>query len=720
MSKTIKSFEDSKYFTNRELSWIEFNDRVLEEARNADNPLLERANFLGITQSNVDEFFMVRVASLYKLVAADIRSTDASGMTPKKQLEAINKKEHEAVDKRYSTYTRSLVPLLNKQGIYLSSIKDLTKEQYDFIRRYFNNELFPVLTPMADDTVRPFPFISNDSLNIAIRLRDDKGKHDYATVRVPNIFARLIKLPGDENSFILLENVVKEFIGTLFDGYKVEDTATFRVTRDMDLDVAEKDTSDFLRSVQKQLQDREHGHVVRLEVESSINDKLLNHLVDKLKVSNKDAIYPITGPIDLTFLKKLSGLVVGHDDLRYKPFNAYLDPKLQFDQDIFGAIRQKDFLVHHPYDTFDAVLNFIKKASIDPKVLAIKMTLYRVSRNSPIIKYLGHAAQAGKQVTVLVELKARFDEENNLHWAKTLEQMGCHVIYGLQGLKTHTKLTLVIRRDEDGIRRYMHLATGNYNDVTAHFYTDIGLFTCNRDFGIDVTNIFNMLSGYSKPPYFRQIHISPKYIREFINQKLDQEITVAKAGRHAEVRMKMNSLSDPEIIAKLYEASHAGVIIHLIVRGICCLRTDIPDVSDNIQVHSIVGRFLEHSRIYYFYNDGAEDVYLASTDMMRRNLNRRVETLFPVLQDDIRKRVMHIFNILWDDNIKTRVLHNHEYSFIDRRGKAALNAQQYFMQEADEENIELKNAEEKAAAFKQETFTVMKKQDDDLNLDEDD
>lgn len=710
-----KPYRKAEYFTNRELSWMDFNDRVLEEARSKDNPLLERINFLGITQSNVDEFFMVRVASLHKLIAADIKTTDSSGMTPAKQLKAINKKEHLAVEKRYSTYLRSLLPLLEKNDIYIKDVGDLNERQYEFIRRYFNDELYPVLTPMADDANRPFPFIANDSLNIAVRLKDQKkNEHDYATVRVPNIFKRLVKLPDADNSFILLENIIKEFISKLFDGYEVKESACFRATRDMDLDVAERDTSDFLRSVQKQLKDREHGKVVRLEIEKGMSDKLRHRLFKKLKV-DKEAVYEISGPIDLTFLKKLSGAVKDHDDLRYKPFKDYVDPDLDLNSDIFANIRRQDYLVQHPYDSFDAVLNFIKKAAHDDKVLAIKMTLYRVSGNSPIIKYLGEAAQAGKQVTVLVEVKARFDEQNNVHWARTLEQMGCHVIYGLKGLKTHTKITLVIRRDEDGIRRYLHLGTGNYNDVTAHFYTDMGLFTCQRELGIDATNLFNMLSGYSRPPYFRQLRISPEHIREFINQKIDREIEIAKEGRYAEIHMKMNSLSDPEIIAKLYEASHFGVKVHLLIRGICCLRTDLPRISDNIEVHSIVGRLLEHSRIYYFYNDGNDEIYLSSADMMKRNLNRRVETLFPVLQPDLKKRAIAIYDKMWQDSVKTRVLHDQTYSMIDRRGKEAVNSQEYFIEEAIEKNQVLKE-KRKEQARKPETFKVMRKEDDDLTL----
>ena len=711
-----KQFLKPEYFKNRELSWMDFNDRVLEEARNKDNPLLERINFLGITQSNVDEFFMVRVASLHKLIAAGIKTTDSSGQTPEKQLDAINQKEHRAVEKRYSTYWRSLLPLLEKKNIFIKEVKDLNAQQYEFVRRYFSDELYPIITPMADDTNRPFPFIANDSLNIAVCLKDkEDGKHYYATLRVPNNFKRLVKLPKADNSFVLLEDIIKEFVSSFFDGYEVKEAAIFRVTRDMDLDVAERDTSDFLRSVQKQLKDREHGKAVRLEIEKSMGEKLRSRLFDKLKVK-KNEIYEISGPIDLTFLKKLAGAVKGHEKMRYARIQGYVDPDLALSSDTFANMRQRDYLVQHPYDSFDTVLNFICKAAHDDKVLAIKMTLYRVSGNSPIIKYLGQAAQAGKQVTVLVEVKARFDEENNVHWAKTLEQMGCHVIYGLKGLKTHTKITLVIRRDEDGIRRYIHLGTGNYNDVTAHFYTDMGLFTSRRDLGVDATNLFNMLSGYSRPPYFRQLRISPKHIREFINQKIDNEIEIAKTGRKAEIHMKMNSLSDPEIIGKLYEASHAGVKIHLIVRGICCLRTDIPGISDNIEVHSIVGRLLEHSRIYYFYNNGNQDVYLSSADMMKRNLNRRVETLFPILQPDLKERVLHIYDIMWNDNVKTRVLHNDVYSMVDRRGKKALNSQEYFIHQAQEKERELKQKEDEDRD--PDVFEVMRKEDNDLTLEE--
>ncbi len=711
-----KDFYKPENYVNRELSWIDFNGRVLGEATDMDNPLLERANFLGITQSNVDEFFMVRVASLHKLAAANVTSTDASGLTPEEQLNAVNRKEHRMVEQRYEIYNQQIIPQLAAQKINLLHIKELSTKQYEFIHRYFNDELMPVLTPMADDSSRPFPFISNSSLNIAVQLRrdphaktplkhetlegdqeverkqaephDDRQESDikFATVRVPDIYKRLVRLPG-ENNFILIDEVVKEFLNFLFPGYQIMASATYRVMRDMDLDVADEDTSDLLRAVKHQLREREHGQVMRLEVEHDIADWLEDQLVDNLHVSER-SIYRVDGPVDLTFLKKLAGMVDGHDDLRFKPFKPYLNPALDMEHNIFKSIRQRDYLVQHPYDNFDAVVNFIHQAATDPAVLAIKMTLYRVSGNSPIIKYLGMAAQRGKQVTVLVEVKARFDEQNNVRWAQRLEQMGCHVIYGLVGLKTHCKVALVIRRDEDGLRRYMHLGTGNYNDVTAHFYTDMGMFTCDHELGVDMTNLFNMLSGFARPPYFYKLRVSPDGIRDFINEKIDDQIKVAKSGGPALIRMKMNSLSDKQIIAHLYDAAANGVKVQLLVRGITCLRNDLPELHDNIKVHSIVGRFLEHSRIYYFASNGHEEIYLASADMMTRNLNRRVEELYPVTQADTKARAIQIFNIMWKDNVKSRILVGDRYERIDRGDDVPFNSQEYFVHEAVELNRE--------------------------------
>ena len=708
MSK--KNVSPKELFLNRELSWLDFNNRVLEEARDPDNPLLERANFLGITQSNVDEFFMVRVASLAKLVAGGITSQDISGLTPQEQIDAVNAKEHKSVEKRYSTYNRSILPQLGKNGIHILQSKDLTDRQYDFIRRYFTGELYPVLTPMADDSSRPFPFLQNNSLNIAVHLTDSENDRPaFATLRVPDLFPRLVRLPDEENTFILLEDIIREFLNTLFHGYDVGSASAYRVIRDMDLDVAEQDTSDLLRAIQVQLREREHGDVMRLEIESTMTEELESHLESTLEV-HPNAVYRINGPIDLTFLKKLPGMVQGHDDLKYKPFKSFRHPGLRAEDNIFDAIRESDFLTQHPYDSFDAVVNFIHQAATDEAVLAIKMTLYRVSASSSIIQYLGTAAQHGKQVTVLVEVKARFDEENNVRWSKQLEKMGCHVIYGLVGLKTHSKIALVIRRDDDGIRRYLHLGTGNYNDVTARFYTDIGLFTCNSNMGVDATNLFNMLSGFSRPPFFHQFRISPGGIREFIGQKIDEEIAAAKEGHPSGIRMKMNSLSDPKIIEKLYEASSAGVPIKLIVRGICCLRAKISGISENIEVHSIVGRFLEHSRIYSFYHDGQKDVYLASADMMTRNLNRRVELLFPILQDDLKERALSIFNHMWEDNVKSRVLTKDKFSRINRRGLAPSNSQEHFIGQAARQNAKLRE-KQKAAAQNPEVFQPMMRHD---------
>ena len=742
-----KDFYKPENYVNRELSWIDFNGRVLGEATDVSNPLLERANFLGITQSNVDEFFMVRVASLHKLAAANVTTTDASGLTPEEQLNAVNRKEHRMVQERYEIYNQQIIPQLAKEQIDILHIKDLDQKQYEFIRRYFNDELMPVLTPMADDSSRPFPFISNSSLNIAISLRRDPtaqqpGKHEtlegdqevnkkqnephddrqeaeikFATVRVPEIYKRLVRLPG-ENNFILIDELVKEFLSLLFPGYQILATATYRVMRDMDLDVAEEDTSDLLRAVKHQLREREHGQVMRLEVEDTIDEWLEDQLIDNLHVSER-SIYRVDGPVDLTFLKKLSGMVDGHADLRFKPFKPYLNPQLDMEHNIFKAIRQKDYLVQHPYDNFDAVVNFIHQAATDPAVLAIKMTLYRVSGNSPIIKYLGMAAQQGKQVTVLVEVKARFDEQNNVRWAQRLEQMGCHVIYGLVGLKTHCKVALVIRRDEDGLRRYMHLGTGNYNDVTAHFYTDMGLFTCAHELGVDMTSLFNMLSGFARPPYFYQLRVSPDGIRNFINQKIDDQIAVAKSGNPALIRMKMNSLSDKQIIAHLYDAAANGVKVQLLVRGITCLRNDLPELHGNIEVHSIVGRFLEHSRIYYFESNGHEEIYLASADMMTRNLNRRVEELYPVTQADTKARAIQIFDIMWRDNVKTRVLEGDHYERLDRDGAAPFNSQEYFVQEAVRLNKQ-DNKQQKARRHFPNVFETLSKHVPSLHLKEKD
>ncbi|MCD2255999.1 RNA degradosome polyphosphate kinase [Lactobacillus sp. CC-MHH1034] len=673
-------FSEPKYFYNRELSWLDFNDRVLEEARTKENPLLERLRFLGITQSNLDEFFNIRVASLHKMLSVGYQGTDASGLTPEVQLAKISEKTHDMVDKQYTTLLRSLLPQLANEGINLIRFTDLTTKQKDYVADYFHQNLYPVLTSMAVDVSRPFPFIANNTLNIALRIYKpgDKKDKSFATVQVPDVFPRVIKLPGAENTFILQEEIIKHYMSELFVGFDVKEMACFRVIRDMDMDVADEDTSDLLKEIEHEIKKRERGKAMRLEIEADMSKHLRRRLVKELDLAEAD-IYPVKGPIDLTFVSKLIKQVTGKNELLYPPFEPYYPTKLRH-KNLFNEIAQHDIFVDHPYDSFQPIVDFIKQSAEDPNVLAIKMTLYRVSSQSPIIKYLKRAAENGKQVTVLVELKARFDEENNVHWAQELEKAGCHVIYGLVGLKTHCKLTLVVRKEENGIRRYMHMATGNYNDVTARLYTDMGLFTANQEMGIDASNIFNMLSGFSEPPFFHKMVISPEGIRDFLMARVDDEIANVKAGKKGLIQIKVNSLSDTKMIKKLYEASAAGVKVHLVVRGICNLKVGIPKVSENITVHSIVGRFLEHSRIYYFYADGAEQVFLSSADLMNRNLSRRVELLFPILQDNIRRQIIHIYDILWRDNIKTRVLQaDGTWTHVDRRGLESLDAQDYLL-----------------------------------------
>lgn len=678
-----KKFEDPKYFTNRELSWVAFNDRVLEEARDRENPLLERVRFLGITQSNLDEFFNVRVASLRKMVAVNYQRPDAAGMTPSDQLEGISKAVHTMVEKQYNTWSRMLRPALEDVNVRLRNFDELSDRQHEFVDDYFHQELYAVLTPMGVDPTRPFPFLSNNSLNLAIRLQKDEEEKAFALVQVPDVFPRVVRLPDAPNDFILLETIIEHYLDELFVGATIQECAVFRVTRDMDLDVAEEDTSDLMKEIQSQLKKRQHGKVMRLEYDADMGKYLKKHLLKGLELTSDADLYAIKGPIDLNLMSKLAKQVQNLPELSFPKFTPFRATALK--GNLFDVIRDHDVLLQHPYESFATVVDFIHQAAIDPQVLAVKMTLYRVSSKSPIISSLKLAAQNGKQVTVLVELKARFDEENNVHWAQELERAGCHVIYGLVGLKTHSKLALVVRREESGIRRYMHMATGNYNDVTANFYTDMGLFTANAEMGADASNIFNMLSGFSEPAYFHKLVIAPMGIRDHLIDNINQEIQNAKAGRKALIRMKMNSLSDTRMIQALYAASAAGVKIELIVRGICNLKVGIPGVSENITVHSIVGRFLEHSRIYYFYANGDETLYLSSADLMKRNLSRRVELLFPILSDDVHEKVMQIFDTMWSDTVKTRLLQpDATWERVDLRGKTLIDSQQIFMSQAIE------------------------------------
>ncbi|MGN0350471.1 MAG: RNA degradosome polyphosphate kinase [Roseburia sp.] len=687
-----KDFRNTDYYENRELSWLKFDHRVLSEARDKNNPLLERLKFLSITSSNLDEFYMVRVASLKDMVHANYKKKDIAGMTAQEQLTAINEKTRELVETQYSTYNRSLIPLMEANHIrIIDEHEKLTEKQSEFVDRYFEDSVYPVLTPMAVDASRPFPLIRNKTLNIAALLskkkeKDGKKKEevDFATVQVPSVLPRLIQIPSEEPEekvFILLEQMIERNIDKLFLNYKVLCAYPYRIMRNADLTIDEDEAADLLKEIQKQLKMRQWGEVIRLEVEAGIDEKLLNFLKTELKVAKED-IFEISGPIDLTFLMKMYGLE-GCDHLRVKPYIPQRVPEIAPGENIFDAISAGDILLQHPYQTFDPVVDFIKQAASDPKVLAIKQTLYRVSGNSPIIASLAQAAENGKQVSVLVELKARFDEENNIVWAKKLEQAGCHVIYGLVGLKTHSKIALVVRKEEDGIRRYVHLGTGNYNDSTAKLYTDCGIFTCQESIGEDATAVFNMLSGYSEPLSWNELVVAPIWLRSKFMKLIEREMKHAKEGRPAKIIAKMNSLCDAGIIEALYKAASAGVKIQLIVRGICCLKTGIPGISENISVRSIVGNFLEHSRIFYFYNDGEEEIYMGSADWMPRNLDRRVEILFPVLDEDIKKRVFHILEVELNDNTKARILNKDgEYEKIDKRGKVLVNSQEQFCKEA--------------------------------------
>lgn len=677
----------SERFTNRELSWLAFNKRVLSEAKDNHLPLMERLKFLSITASNLDEFFMVRVASLKDQVNAGYTKKDIAGMTSKEQIDAILKETHKFTTAQYNTYNRSFLPSLKKNGLKIvTEFEKLTEEQADYVDNYFQKEVFPVLTPMAVDSSRPFPLIRNRSLNIGALLMDKKkkGTIDFATVQVPSVLPRVVTIPTDGDNcttVILLEQIIEKNIQKLFLNYKVLCQAPFRVMRNADLSIDEDEAADLLIEIEKQLKKRQWGEAIRLEVEDNIDKRLLKTLRKELNLS-EDAIFKINGPLDLTFLMKVYD-IEGFDHLKEPKYTPQQPKMLDASRDLFEQIREHDILLHHPYETFDPVVNFVKKAASDPNVLAIKQTLYRVSSHSPIIASLAQAAENGKQVSVLVELKARFDEENNIVWAKKLEKAGCHVIYGLVGLKTHSKITLVVRKEEDEIRRYVHLGTGNYNDSTAKLYTDMGMFTSKTRYGEDATAVFNMLSGYSEPLVWNKLSLAPLWLRGKFLSLIEREKEHAKNGRPARIIAKMNSLCDPGIIEALYDASEAGVEIDLIVRGICCLRAGIKGLSEHIRVRSIVGTFLEHSRIFYFENNGNAEYYMGSADWMPRNLDKRVEILFPVEDPILQEEIYHILHMQLSDTKKAHLLMpDGHYVKVDQRGKTPLNSQLYLCEEA--------------------------------------
>ena len=666
-------------FFNRELSWLEFNTRVLEEAQDLKNPLFERLKFLAITASNLDEFFMVRVASLNDQIIAGYSKKDSAGLLPKEQLDKITLRVHELVSEKYNTYLRSLIPALKKEDIYFKRPKNLTDEQRIFVEKYFFNQIYPVLTPMVVDKSRPFPLILNKSLNIAILLRGNEDVEPvFATVQVPSVLDRFILLPceNDKKEFILLEDIIKIHMDMLFIGHEILDMACYRITRNADLSIDEDGAEDLLEEIEQSIKKRKWGNAVRLEYEKNTSQEIIDYILEESEAF-EGGMYRISGPLDLTFLMKFYNLK-GYQDLKFE--NQIPLPSITVqNNDIFEAISERDIMLHHPFESFDTVVDFVRQAAEDDNVLAIKQTLYRVSGNSPIISALAKAAENGKQVTVLVELKARFDEENNIIWAKQLEKAGCHVIYGLVGLKTHCKLLLVVRREEDKIKRYVHMGTGNYNDVTAKFYTDTAIMTCNPYIGADASAVFNMLSGFSQIQRLEKLDIAPVGLRKKIENLIKNEIRNAKEGVGGQIIFKMNSLVDESMIRLLYEASQAGVNIKLIIRGICCLVPEYPQVSENIEVRSIVGKLLEHSRIFYFYNAGQEKIFMSSADLMPRNLDRRVELLFPVEDECNKARVKNIINLYLSDTDKTRILHSTgAYSRVDKRGKEPLNVQDYF------------------------------------------
>lgn len=701
----LKKYSKPDNFINRDLSWIEFNRRVLQEALNPDLPLLEKVKFVSIFSSNLDEFYMIRVSGIKEQIAANVLEPSIDGLTPREQLQKIEKALQPLLKQLYDLWSNDIVPSLRENKIFLHEYDELSKEEKKVLTEYFKKEIFPVLTPLAFDPGRPFPYISNLSLSLAVLIRKPNGENHFARVKVPNILPRLLQIDNiveptrRKNSngnfkarFIWLGDLIKENIHLLFPGMEIIETHKFRITRDTDIELQEDEADDLLSVIEENIRQRRFGSVVRLEVAHKMPDFMLETLMENLQITKED-VHQADGPLGLSDVMILYKLPVHH--LKEKPYYPIIPKDLNEEEEIFSVIKQKDLLLHHPFHSFTPVVDFIKKAAEDPDVLAIKQTLYRVGTDSPIVKALIEAADRGKQVAVLVELKARFDEENNIYWARELEKVGVHVVYGLVGLKTHAKMTLIVRKEFDGVKRYVHLSTGNYNTVTAKLYTDLGFFTCNEEICSDVSDVFNFLTGYSQQKEFRKLIVSPLHTRESMLKLIAREIAFKKSGKDAYIIMKMNSLVDPAIIAGLYEASNAGVKIDLIVRGVCSLIPGVKGLSENIRVISIVGRFLEHSRIFYFYNNGNEEIYLSSADMMQRNLDRRVEVTFPIedkhLKEEIINNVLHIY---LKDNVKVRILHpDGSYHFIKPEdGAAKVNSQEWLMNYVTKENESVKKS----------------------------
>lgn len=657
-------------FNNRELSWLKFNLRVLKEAGVKDKPLFERLKFVAITSSNLDEFFMVRVAGLKDQLVGHAWVEDLAGLSVREQLDQIAHGAHTLVKLKYR-YLFAILKELRHEGIVFERVSSLTGTGKRWVASYFQDTIYPVLTPMAVDAGHPFPFLGNRTLNLAVDILRKKGEKATAVVQVPSVLPRLVEVETDTGgrTFVFLEDIIMNYMGELFQGCDIGEILPFRITRNSDLFFAEEEAEDLLQEVERSLRRRKWGDAVRLEIVRSASPRIRRFLQDSLELEDQD-VYEINGPLDPTCFMKFANLP-GYDHLRFEVLKPQVPAELLDAEDLWQRIRESDVLLHHPFESFDPVVSFVSSAAVDPQVLAIKQTLYRVSGNSPIVAALARAAENGKQVTVLVELKARFDEENNILWARRLEEAGCHVIYGLLGLKTHAKTTLVVRREPDGIRRYVHLGTGNYNDSTAKLYTDIGLMTANEAFGSDASAFFNVLSGYSDPPVWNKFVVAPMGLREKIYELIEQEMRHARAGRRGHIIAKMNSLIDKDVILKLYEASCAGVEVELIVRGICGLRPGLPGVSENITVRSVVGRLLEHSRIFYFANGGNEQLFLSSADWMPRNLNERVELLFPIESEHHKERIKGILSLYLEDSLKAHVM---QTNGIYRRAQPKTNA----------------------------------------------
>ena len=691
-NKQAVDLNDPSYYNNRELSWLAFNERVLQEALDARNPLLERLKFLAIFSSNLDEFFMVRVAGLQDQVKVGFNKPEnKAGMTPLQQLKEIADRTHQLVNVQYETLIDVLLPQLKEQGVKFLKIDDLSPKELKDAEAYFDEQIFPVLTPMAIDAYRPFPMLLNKSINLAIVLKDNDHEAEVrfktAIVQMPAVLDRLVILGGKagKERIVLLEDIIGHFIGKLFYGFSIFSVSVFRITRNADMTIHEEGARDLLKEIEKELRKRKWGAAARLEIQKEgFDPEVLAYLIDELEIGQKD-VYEAKGPIDLTmcfhFYKKMAKT---HGKLVYENRISQPSRDLASDDNIFDKVMEQDVFLHHPYISFEPVVEFVSGAADDPHVLAIKQTLYRVSGDSPIIKALKRAAENGKQVTVLVELKARFDEENNVQWARELEQAGCHVIYGMTHLKTHSKITLVVRKKNDQIERFVHLGTGNYNDQTAKLYTDMSLFTSKKEFGVDATNFFNFLSGYTEKPEFHHLSVAPFTIRKDFMRLIEEEIDCHSKYGNGRIILKMNSLTDKTLIKRLYEASIAGVQIDLIVRGICCLRPGVKGISDNIRVRSIVGRLLEHSRVYYFYHNGEEKTYLSSADMMTRNMENRIEILFPLYDAKIKAEVKHILLISLKDNVKAREQDNKgHYQYVKRKsGEKEINSQVILYNEA--------------------------------------